>query len=173
MKTNYKKMLKLTTLLIASLLIGTASASVYRYMYLEGTITVGAPTMVWIGGEDADFTISGSTATGTLNIEGVNYPMNFTRAIYLKNVHASATFNYNITVLQTLSTNDFSEAKIHVYENYTSPPNWNYLGTINLLSSNSYYSNTLAAGKCVRFTIEINATTNMGGTFKIQVAYWP
>lgn len=52
MKINYKKSLKLVTLLITSLLIATVSAEVYRYMYIYGTITVGSPKLIWLEGED-------------------------------------------------------------------------------------------------------------------------
>jgi len=37
MKINYKKSLKLITLLISALLIATASASVYNYMYMQNS----------------------------------------------------------------------------------------------------------------------------------------
>ena len=61
MKANYKKMLKLATLLISSLLIAIASASVYYTMFIEATVGVtGNKVQFW---EGADFTTAGGSIT--------------------------------------------------------------------------------------------------------------
>ncbi len=57
MKTNYKKVAKLLTLLVTSLLIATASVQAYQaLMYMQGSISVSSKTVVWIkdGIEDPD-----------------------------------------------------------------------------------------------------------------------
>ena len=168
MKTNIKKTLKLIILLISSLLIATASATVYRYMELQGTIIVGSPKLVWIEGSGIDTTIIGNTtAIISLNVEN-NTAINFTQAIFLKNVNDTVSFNYNITVTSALSTSQFEEAKIHIYDNSTST----YLGTINLTDSTSYFDGTLSANNSLRMTIEVKAIQEGSGNFIIQVEYW-
>jgi len=170
MKVYKKKILKLVTLLISSLLIATASATVYRYMELQGTITVGSPKLIWLEGSDASATITGSTAVISLNVEN-NTAINFTEAIFLKN-NATSSYNYNITVTTALSASQFEEAKIHIYENSTGT--WSYLSTVDLTNSNSYYSNNLSAGKYLRMTIEVKAIQDsISESFAIQVEYWP
>ena len=174
MKINYKKSLKFVTLLITSLLIATASAAVLRQMELTGNVTVGTLKLIWIAGQDVpNATIVGSTATISLNVEN-NTAINFTEAIFLKNNATSDSFNYNITVTDTLSTSYFEIAKLHLYENYTSGE-WAYLGTVDLTNLNSIYSSStpLAAGKYIRFTIEIKAIQDgASDSFKVQVIYW-
>jgi len=170
MKTNYKKALKFITLLISALLIGTASAAVYRYMYIEGTVTVGKPLLVWLEGEDIDSTIVGSTAMFNINVEK-DYPQNFTSALYLKNnATSSVTVNYKITILTHLSGSEFEEAKIHIYTN--SSGNWQYLDTLDLTNPNDYYEDTLEQGKYLRLSIEVKAVAEVTRSFKVQVEYW-
>jgi hypothetical protein len=172
MKINYKKSLKLATLLLTSILIATVSASVYRYMYMEGTITVGGIKLMWLAGSDVSSTIVGGTATFSLNVEN-NTAINFTNALFLKNNDTTTTYNYNITVTQTLSASEFEIAKLHIYENYTTPGTWTYLNTVTLTNANSYYSNSLAPGNYTRMTIEIKAITDsISRNFKVQLQYW-
>ena len=171
MKTNIKRTLKFVTLLISSLLIATASATVYRYMELQGTITVGTPKLVWLEGSDVDATIIGNTtAIISLNVEN-NTAINFTEAIFLKNVNTTGSFSYNITVTTALQSTDFEIAKIHIYEN--SSGTWGYLDTIDLTNSDSYSSGSLDAGKYLRLTIEVKAIKDsIARNFAIQVEYW-
>lgn len=174
MKMNYKKSLKFVTLLISALLIATASATVYRYMYIEGTVTVGSIKLMWIEGSDvSDATIVGSTATISLNVEN-NTSVNFTEALFLKNNDTTTTFNYNITVAQALSGTEFETAKLHIYENYTTPGTWAHLDTVDLTNPNSYSQHSLTAGNYTRITIEMKAIADsISRTFKVQVEYWP
>jgi len=53
MKMNYKKTLKFVTLIITSLLIATVSAQIYRYMYIDGSVTISSAKMIWILGDNA------------------------------------------------------------------------------------------------------------------------
>jgi len=58
-----RKSLKFLGLLISSLLIATVSATTFRYLYIDGSITVGTQQMSWILGSDASgASISGTTA---------------------------------------------------------------------------------------------------------------
>ena len=67
MNAKYKKSLKIVTLLITTIFIATVSADVYRYMYIDGTVTIGSAKLVWSPGSVTP-TIAGSTATITLNV---------------------------------------------------------------------------------------------------------
>ena len=169
MKINVKKTLKLVTLLISSLLIATVSAQVYRYMYMQGTISVTTAKMIWLEGADVDSTITDNTATFTVTVEE-DMPTNFTETLFLKNVNASGSFNYNITITQTLSSSDFTTAKLHIYENSTGA--WTYVDTLDLTNATDFSSGSLNAGYFLRFTLEIEAATANGGTFQVKVTYW-
>jgi len=173
MEINIKKILKISTLLIMSLLIATASATVYRQMRLTGNITVTTPKLVWIEGEDADATIDGSVATISLTVEN-GTAMNFTSAIYLKNNNQTGSFHYNITIIDGLSSSEFEIAKIHIYDNETTE-DWSYRDTIDLTNTNDYSVDTLSAGKYLRFTVEIKAINDSptDTQFIIKVEYWP
>jgi hypothetical protein len=89
MKLNYKKSLKFVTLLIASLLIATVSATIYDYMYLNANVGVSGMYLEWVSGgdgTDAGTSINGVTATLT-NLKG---PPNGTR-IYADPVRINNT----------------------------------------------------------------------------------
>jgi hypothetical protein len=70
MNLNYKKSAKILLLLLSSILIASVSAQVYRYMYIDGSVTVGTAKLIWLAGENApgDYDITGSTATIDLPI---------------------------------------------------------------------------------------------------------
>ena len=72
MNINYKKSLKLITLLITSLLIATVSATVYSQMFLNATVGVGGLTLKWMAGTDAEITPTIVSSTCTLTgLEGI------------------------------------------------------------------------------------------------------
>lgn len=173
MKINYKKTLKFITLLITSMLIATVSAETYRYMFIDGSITVSSAKMVWIEGSDVpDSIISGSTATVNLNVEQ-GTPLNFTEALFLNNANTTGSFDYNITITQALDPGDFERAKMHIYENYTAPGNWTYIDTMDLTNANDFYDGSLDYGNYLRMTFEVNATIASGTrNFDVQVQYW-
>jgi len=169
MEINVKKALKVITLLITSLLIANASASIIRQMELQGNITVGLPQLIWIEGEDVSATISGSLAIISLTVEN-GTDMNFTRALYLKN-NGTALYNYNITVSTGLLGSDFEIAMIHIYTN--SSGTWTYVDSIDLTDSSDYYQGTLDTGNYLRFTIEVKAIkNNISRSFTVKVEYW-
>jgi len=168
-----KKALKFLGLLISAMLIATVSAITYRYMYIDGSITVGGAYMVWLEGADLPGApIAGSTATVNLDVEQ-GTPLNFTEALFLKNQHSTDTFNYSITVTNNVSSANFQRAKMLIYENYTAGPTWTYLDTLDLTNPASSYDNSLANGTYLRMTFEVNATIASGNfDFDVQVEYW-
>jgi hypothetical protein len=106
MKINYKKSLKFVTLLIASLLIATASATIYDYMYLNANVGVQGMSLAWKLGADnstAGTQINGVTATLT-SLKG---PPNGTR-IYADPVRLNNTGGSTVTfdlLVDTVSGN--------------------------------------------------------------------
>jgi len=172
MKVNYKKSLKFVTLMISALFIAMVSAQVYKYMYIDGSITVSSAQMIWMLGENApsDAAIDGSTVTVDLDVQqGV--PMNFTECLFLKNDNATGSFSILISITTAVSGADFTEAKMHIYANSTG--SWVFVNTMDLTNAADTYSGSLAAGNYLRMTFEVDATTSATGTkpFDIQVRY--
>ncbi len=166
-----KKPMKLLALLLTSMLIATVSAQIYKYMYIEGSISVTSAKLIWILGDDApsDASIAGSTATIDLDVEqGV--PMNFTEALFLKNVNATGSFNILINTTTPVSSGDFQRAKMHIYTNSTPP--WTFVNTLDLTNATDSYSGSIAANQYLRMTFEVNATIASGSrSFQVQVRY--
>ena len=173
-KIRSRKALKFLGLLITAMIIATVSAVTYRYMYIDGSITVGAPKMIWILGGDAPTgaQIQGSTAVMDFSVEN-GTPQTFTDALFLKNADNTANYTYNITITTGVGAAQFQTAKMHIYENYTAAPTFNLLNTLDLTNSSDYYSDALNSLKYLRMTFEINATVTTGTfDFDIQVEYW-
>lgn len=174
MNMNYKKSLKLLTLIIASILIATVSAETYRYMYIDGSVSISSAKLLWFEGSDApgDTTIVGSTATIDLDVEqGV--PINFTEALFLKNDNATGTFNLLVSITTAVSGGDFDNCKMYIFENATTPGTWTYVDTLDLTNAADSYTGTLDAGEYLRMTFGVTAGTGATGTkpFDIQVRY--
>ncbi len=173
MNINYKRLTKLVTLLISTLIIGAVSAATYRYMYIDGSVTVGTAKLIWIQGLDApgDSTISGSTFTVDLDVEP-GTPQNFTECVFLKN-QDTAAHNMTISISATILAADFTECKIHIYNNSTDA----FIDTLDITTSDSYETYTgntpLAAGNSYRMTFEVSATPTASGAynFDVQVEY--
>lgn len=175
MNLDYKKLGKLVFLLVSAILIATVSAATYRYMYIDGSVTVGTAKLVWLEGGDSpgDATISGSTYIADLDVEP-GTPLNFTECVFLKN-QDTAAHNMTISVTTTISASDFTEAKMHIYSNSTG--SWVFVDTLDITTSDSYETYTantpLAAGNYYRMTFEISAIETASGTynFDMQVEY--
>ena len=86
MKINYKKILKLVTLLVTSLLIATVSAATYN-MFMDATVGVtatelsfaeNAPDFTTCGGtlSDSDQRVTFSTMNGKPGVEAIYNPVN-------------------------------------------------------------------------------------------------
>jgi len=175
MKPNYKKNLKFITLLLSALIIATVSAATYSYMYIDGSITIGAQKLIWMEGTDApsDISISGGTVTMDLDVEAGTI-QNFTECLFLKN-QDSAAHNLTIIVTTDASTITFDVVKIYIYENSTG--SWLYVDTLDVTVLNDEYSTytgtPLGAGNYYRLTFEVKAKTGTSGThnFDIKVTY--
>jgi hypothetical protein len=174
MNLNYKKSAKILLLLLSSILIASVSAQVYRYMYIDGSVTVGAAKMVWIKGTGApsDSAVSGSTYTVDLDVEP-GTPLNFTDCVYLKN-QDTASHDMNISVSTTISATDFTECKMHIYENTTTPGTWTFVDTLDITTSDSINNSlSLGNGEYYKMEFEVSPTLSATGTydFGLEVQY--
>jgi hypothetical protein len=107
MNVKFKKSLKFITLLVAALLIATVSATIYNYMYIEGSGQITTTGLTWELGTDApgSASISGPTATIPMTTNLGN-PRNYTDCLHLINQDGTA-HSFNITV--TTSTGDAAD----------------------------------------------------------------
>jgi hypothetical protein len=174
MNAKYKKSLNIVTLLVTAIIIGTVSATTYNYMYLTGSVTIGATKIVWIAGADApgDISSTGSTVTMDLDVQNGTYQV-FTEALFLKNQDTGNAHDLNITVTTELLTSDFDTANAIVYENTSTPGVWTEVDTLVLTTASDQISGTLADGGYYRLTFEIQAKPDATGTkdFVLQVTY--
>jgi hypothetical protein len=172
MKMNYRKTLKFTTLLITALLIGAVSAATYKYLNLDGSVTVGTQKIVWVQGGSE---IAGDTVTVSLSVEpGV--PMDFNGTLYMKN---KDTASHNLTVKVTTAVgSDFNYFYTYIYENFTTPGTWTLADDLNVKTLDDEYStytgnNPMQASGFYKLDFGLKTTTSATGTydFDIQVKY--
>jgi hypothetical protein len=117
MNAKYKKSLKIVTLMITALLIATASAEIYNYMYINGTGTITTTGLRWGIGPDAPAgtTITGPTVTVALTTNEGN-PRNYTQCLNVTNLDASA-HSFNITVSSsTGDVGNFTEFNLVLFD---------------------------------------------------------
>jgi len=115
MEVNYKKLLKVSVLLLSSVIIGAVSAANYGYLYIQGTVTVGTRNLQWV--KDGS-PVTGDTASITLNVEQYT-PTNITGRLFLNNTDSSNSYSLTLTVTSAASSTDFDNLTIYVYRNGT------------------------------------------------------
>jgi len=101
MNVNYKKCLKIVTLVITAVLIGSVSAATYSYMYIQGGGSITSGGLSWATGEDAPAgaTVVGAYVTNMNFSIPVDSDMNFTDSLHLINADTSPhTFGIESTV---------------------------------------------------------------------------
>jgi hypothetical protein len=116
MKTNIKKTLKLVTLLLSTLLIGTASATVYHHLYLSTSIGVAALKLAW-DDTGLDTGVSANIQEAYCYISGLEAPRGgsatYNKAIGIKAI-ASTTFDIEVVDV-TGNTTDLDYILIEIY----------------------------------------------------------
>jgi len=115
-----RKCLKLLTLLISSLLIATASAQIYNYMYIQGTGQVTTTEgLKWVLGADLPTpppTIDGPTVIGLGLTTYDGTKRNYTDCLHLVNQDLSAhTFSIKVTTSSGVWT-DFLEFNLVLFD---------------------------------------------------------
>ncbi|MEM3576866.1 MAG: hypothetical protein QXX51_00210 [Candidatus Bathyarchaeia archaeon] len=118
MKTNYKKIIKLATLLATSLLIATTSAQVYTQMFLTAHVGVAGLSLKWVQGSNENVTANIAGSTCTLNgLQG--YPGQtalFNDTVRITNA-GSSTVTFNITTTQcTGDTSKLTSIYVRIYD---------------------------------------------------------
>jgi hypothetical protein len=172
MKINYKKSLKLITLLISSMLIATVSAQYYRFLYIEGSVTISTTGLTWVKGEQAgtNVSISGTTATVSLSLSN-GTTTNITNYLYLKNLDGTShSITINITDAANSGLYETLGFNITIYDNSTS----DYIGSLNVLSTTSYYSDIIDANAVWHITFQIATRPESSGQsddFAVQFRY--
>jgi hypothetical protein len=170
MKFNYKKNLKFVTLIIASLLIATASAAVYNYIYIDGSVTFTSGTgLKWIEGPDApaSTSISGSTVTLPFTVQNGS-TTNYTYCLLVQNLDAS-DHPIVINVTDDATASYYIEFNMFIFNNATGTQ----IDVLNLLTSDSY-SGTIIASATWHLTFEIVAeptSTSGSDAFYVQFRY--
>jgi hypothetical protein len=100
MKINYRKSIKLITLLASALLIATVSAATYSYMYIKGSGSITTGGLSWETGSDAPLgtTVAGAYVTDMNFSISVNQFLNATDSLHLINGDATShTFGIEAT----------------------------------------------------------------------------
>ena len=171
---NWKKATKIIVLLISSLFIGVASATLYDYMYLEASVGVEGITLEWINGTDADSAgtqIQGLTATLT-NLKG---PPNGTR-IYSDPVRLNNTGTTSVTFDVIIgdvsgSTSQLDSIIVRIYDVNSS----SWVGNLTVWSNGAKGSDltglTILSGYQFRFQWEITwkATASTSDSVSVQL----
>jgi len=170
MKTNYKKILKMSILLISSILIATASAQYYRYVTISGSISISPGGLAWVKGveEAGTITITGSTAEISFSLNN-GTTNDITRHLYLKNLDTS---NHSIVINVTDAANSayYTTFEIRIYNNSTGGS----ITTLNALSTSSSYSGTITGQAVWHITFYIVTKQDasvQNDSFAVQFRY--
>lgn len=112
-----RKCLKLLTLLISTLLIATASATIYNYMYIlgSGQVITGEGLKWELGTEAPGASIAGSTVSGLTLTTNDGTKRNYTDCLHLVNQDLTAhPFNITVTTSSGVWT-DFQEFNLVLF----------------------------------------------------------
>lgn len=140
MKTNYKKIIKLATLLITSLLITTVSASVYYSLTMSSTVSVATTDVYFVLGADngtAGVTLNSDNTTATLSALKAypNATTTYTDPLRVRNNATSGTTNIRLRpVSLSGSANHF------VFINFTLNDGTNVKASLNYTSDGSSWT---------------------------------
>jgi len=168
MKINYKKSLKFVTLLVTALLIGTASATVYNYLFLNAGITVEGLPLAWEQGTGSGLTWDIQGATCTIN--GMKGPAGGTK-VYSDAVRltasANATFNLRIASVNGANSS-MSLIIVKLYDASNSSK-----GTLTVWTGSAKGSDltsiSITNGETWRLQWEISWASGAAGTVTVQL----
>jgi hypothetical protein len=165
-----KKSLKIVTLLVTALLIATASAQVYLYLYTSGSVVISTNAgLTWILGDEAPIgsQITGVTAELTLPVSNGTLA-NFTHVLYLKNFDTSE-HSFTITVTDAPIASLYDSFTMKISDNSTAAS----VHDMNLLSETTYSSTmTDSAEWQIAFEIQTKASASaQTDIFSIELRY--
>jgi hypothetical protein len=153
MNINYKKSLKLVTLLLSSLLIATVSATIYNYMYIEGSGSIASKELSWaLGSNPCGATIQGYTVK-TLNISiPENTPINITDCLHLVNNDSGHSYTFNLTTtLVGGNATKFTTFDIVVYKS-----DWTQVAKFSIKTQGSATNLNIATSETLYIRFEVN-----------------
>ena len=104
MNAKIKKSLKLVSLLITALVIGTVSATTFNYMNITGTGTINDTGLKWASGADDPGQQSRGPSVSVPLTTNLGNPRNYTDCLHIVNQDTGFAHSFNITV--TTSTGD-------------------------------------------------------------------
>jgi len=172
MKTNCKKILKMSILLVSSLLIATASASYYRYLCIQGTVSISAGGLAFVKGVELAGTVNivGSTADIALSLNN-GTTNDITNHLYLKNLDAEKSYDVTINITDDANSSYYSTFEVKIYDNSTGNP----IASLNALSKgDSSGLKTIAGGGVWHITfyiVTLSTAEVSNDTFALQFTY--
>lgn len=181
-KIRYKKPLKLLILLITSMLIATASATIYYSLTMEPRVTVSTPVVKFDSAPDEP---SGSTVNDAwCRLTAKSYPnatLTYEQAVYINNTDGGSAHSFrfrHVTITPangTSSVGNWTSIKFLVYNSsgYVFSLNYTVSGTDWILEPSGgetgYYSVPLSTGWWIRLETLSPATATTGNICEIQI----
>jgi len=171
MKVNYKKTLKLVTLLVMSMIIATVSAQSYRYLYIDGNVSISETGLKWVEGAEGGSAVSISGSTATVNFAVSNGTLQkFNHTLYIQNLDGSPhDIVVDITTAASSTPYETNGFNVTLYSNSTGA----VIDTLDALTTDTY-SGTIAASAVWHVAFEIATKTDSAGNstdFDVQFRY--
>jgi len=167
MKINYKKNLKLVTLLVTAVLIATASAETYNYLFLNASIGVEGLPLTWVQGTGG---LTTSIKGATCSLSGLQGPAGGTKT-YTDAVEITASIDtiFNLQVASvTGSPSEMSSIIVKVYDGSD-----NLEGTLTVWDGSStgspVNSLSITSGETWKFQWEISWAYGATGSVSVQL----
>jgi hypothetical protein len=118
MKTNIKKSLKFITLLISTLLIGTASAAIYYSLQLSATVGVASLKLAW-NNQGLDEGVNAQINGVYCTLSGLNAPIGgnatYEKAIGIE-ATAATTFDIEVVDVTGSNTTNLDYIKVELFD---------------------------------------------------------
>jgi hypothetical protein len=173
MNAKYKKSLKIVTLLISAIIIATASATTYSYMFIHGGATISTGILSWTLGTSAP---SGAQINGhTADNFNFSIPQdtfqNFTDSLRLVNSDGSNGYSFDLSTDVTAGdTSKYTTFNMVVYDSGGAG-----LDSLDVLTEESTSSSlTIDASETLYIRFEIEPLTGESSgylAFTVQLTY--
>jgi len=182
-KIRYKRFLKLLTLLVTSMFIATASATIYYSLTMEPRVTVSTPVVKFDSASDEP---SGSTVNDAwCRLTAKSYPnatLTYEKAVYINNTDSGSAHSIRLSHVSITPANGTSDVgnwtsiKFLVYNSggYVFSLNYTVSGTDWILQPSggetSYYSVPASTAWWIRLETLSPATATAGKICDIEIA---
>ena len=124
MNVKFKKSLKIISLLITAIIIGTVSAATYSYMFIHGSASIATGILSWALGTSAP---TGAAVNGH-TVNGLNFSVpkdtfqNFTDCLHLVNSDTDDGYSFDLSTDVTAGdTSKFTTFDMVVYDSTGAP----------------------------------------------------